>query len=61
MANSSLYDTLGAQAVEYICKETEMKLILVENLAKLKILYSVEVPFLKTVVLMNSGDEKVTF
>ena len=53
LANSSLYDTLGPQAVEYICKETEMKLILVENLAKLNILYSVEVPFLKTVVLID--------
>jgi len=60
LANCSLYDTLGPQAVEYICKETEMKLILVENLAKLNILYSVELPAsLTTVVLIQKTEEKL--
>ena len=36
-----------------------MKVILVENAAKLKILYSVDCSFLKTVVMMNPTSEKL--
>jgi len=59
LANCSLYDTLGRQAVKYICKETQMEVILVEDLKKLNILFSFDSPRLKTVVLMNETSEKI--
>jgi len=54
LTNCSLYDTLGEQAVQYICQQTEMKLIVVENLQKLKLLFNVDCQSVKTVVLMRS-------
>ena len=38
----------------YNSRKTEMKLIIVENLQKLKMLFNVDCPNVKTVVLMNS-------
>jgi len=60
LTNCSLYDTLGEQAVQYICQQTEMKLIIVENLQKLKMLFNVDCSTVKQVVLMNSKpDEEI--
>ena len=53
------YKDLIFKAVEYICKETEMKVVLVENSTKLETLFSIDCPTLKTVVIIDQTDEKL--
>lgn len=57
LPNCSLYDTLGHDAVEHVCDETEMKLIFVEDVAKLKVLYSVDTKHITTVVLLKASKD----
>merc|ERR1711935_843441 len=58
LPNCSLYDTLGRDAVEHVCEETEMKLIFVEDVAKLKVLFSVDTKHITTVVLLKDSKEE---
>ena len=46
--------TLTGKIICFNSLKTEMKLIIVENLQKLKMLFNVDCPSVKTVVLMNS-------
>ena len=57
LPNCSLYETLGHKAIEHVCGETEMKLIIVEDVAKLKMLYSVDTKHIKTVVLLKATSQ----
>ena len=50
----ALYDTLGEEAINYICSQTKMNIVIVENVQKLKILFNTECKYLKTVVLVHS-------
>lgn len=54
LPNVSLYDTLGQEAVEFIVNECECSVIFVENIAKLKLLFKVNTPFIKLVVMMTA-------
>ena len=51
----ALYDTLGEEAINYICSQTKMNIVIVENVQKLKILFNTECKYLKTVVLVHSN------
>jgi len=51
--NVSLYDTLGEQAVHHICNETEVKLIFVEDIKHLELLFK-GAAHLKTAVLLGA-------
>ncbi|RKP19201.1 acetyl-CoA synthetase-like protein [Rozella allomycis CSF55] len=60
-----LYDTLGTEAIEYICNQTELKMIFASNY-KIKALLSLEskLKYLKTIVCMDDefvveGDTKI--
>ena len=57
LPNCSLYDTLGHDAVKHVCNETEMKLSFVEDVPKLKTLYSIDTKHITTVVLLKAGED----
>lgn len=59
LANVSLYDTLGESAVEYICNQCEIKLVFVQNAAKLKILFNINTPTLHTVIVIDEDPGKL--
>lgn len=57
LANVSLYDTLGEEAVEHINNEAELQVVFVQNVAKMQMLLNIKTPSLKTVVIMEKCGE----
>jgi len=53
LANVSLYDTLGEEAVQHINNEAELSVVFVQNLEKLEMLLKVKSKHLKTAVVME--------
>ena len=54
LANVSLYDTLGEEAVEHINNQAELKVVFVQNVDKMNLLLRINTPDLKTIVVMEN-------
>ncbi|VDK36490.1 unnamed protein product [Taenia asiatica] len=54
-----LFDTLGEEALLYICKQTELSVVVCDTAAQaLKLLNLAEtIPFVKHLIIMNTGDD----
>ncbi|GMT23651.1 hypothetical protein PFISCL1PPCAC_14948, partial [Pristionchus fissidentatus] len=60
MVNSPLYETLGLVEMIYVCKLTEMPLVVVDSAAKAQLLLKnkTDLPSLKHIVVLDSKDVK---
>ncbi|VDM22850.1 unnamed protein product [Hydatigera taeniaeformis] len=54
-----MFDTLGEEALLYICKQTELSVVVCDTAVQaLKLLNLADtIPFVKHLVIMNSGDD----
>ena len=60
LANVSLYDTLGEEAVEHINNQAELQVVFVQNVAKMQMLLNIKTPDLKTIVVMENCEIPAT-
>jgi len=59
VANVSLYDTLGKQAVEFILQQIESKIAFIEDEKKLNLILDVQ-SSVETIVLLKSPEGELT-
>ena len=61
MSVAPLYDTLGSDACIFILNQTQMSIILCDNAKKAKFILdnAQHTPHVKTIIMVQSGDEEV--